>query len=83
GIGLLACKGGVPVVPARIFGSFEALGKGRKAKWGQDLKVRFAPPLQPDQFDPGRGDKERFDRAAENIMAAIRGIQEPESPPEI
>jgi 1-acyl-sn-glycerol-3-phosphate acyltransferase len=77
GIGLLACKGGVPVVPARIFGTYEALGRGRKLKWGQSLKVRFGPILHPEQFDPGRSDKKRFDNASENIMSAIRGIQEP------
>ena len=83
GIGLLACKGGVPVVPARIFGTFAALGKGQKAKWGEPLKVRFGPMLHPDEFDPGRSDKERFDSAAENIMAAIRRIEEPQIPPAV
>mgnify|MGYP003115167936 FL=1 len=77
GIGLLACKGGVPVLPTRIFGTYDALGRGKKPKWGQQLKVRFGPLIHPDQFDPGRGDKARFDNAAENIMSAIRGIEEP------
>ncbi len=77
GIGLLACKGGVPVLPTRIFGTFEALGRGRKPKWGQPIKVRFGPLLPPDEFDPGRNEKERFDQAAANILSAIRQIKEP------
>ena len=80
GIGLLACKGGVPVVPARLFGTYDALGRGRKPRLGVPLKVRFGPLLQPEDFDPGRTEKDRFDVAAENIMAAIRGIVEPAQP---
>jgi 1-acyl-sn-glycerol-3-phosphate acyltransferase len=30
GVGYLACKTGVPVVPCRVFGSFQAFGKGMK-----------------------------------------------------
>ena len=77
GIGLLACKSGVPVLPTRIFGTYEALGRGRKPKWGGPLKVRFGPVLQPDDYDPGRSDKERFDHASENILSAIKKIEEP------
>ena len=57
GIGLLACKGGVPVVPARIFGTFEALGRNRKPQWGQPIRVRFGEPLVAEDYDPGRKEK--------------------------
>ena len=32
GVGLIACRTSVPVLPARIFGSFEAFGKGGSLK---------------------------------------------------
>jgi len=80
GIGLLACKGGVPVLPTRIFGTFEALGRGKKPQWGLPLKVRFGPLLFPEDFDPGKKDKERFDVASAKILDAIKKIEEPETP---
>ncbi|MEM0966734.1 MAG: lysophospholipid acyltransferase family protein [Verrucomicrobiota bacterium] len=80
GIGLLACKGGVPVLPARLFGTFEALGRGRKPRFGVPLRIRFGPLLQPEEFDPGRSAKDRFDQAAEKIMASIRRIKDPFPP---
>jgi len=83
GIGLLACKGGVPVVPARLFNTHRAMGRGRKAVLGEPVKVRFGKPLGPEEFDPGGGGKNRFDGAAARIMDSIRSIEEPEDRPEI
>ena len=77
GIGLLACKGGVPVVPTRIFGTFQALGRNRKPRWGHPIRVRFGKALLADDYDRGRKEKERFDLASEAIMSAIRAIPEP------
>ena len=77
GIGLLACKGGVPVLPARVFGTFEALGKGKNLQWGRKLKIRFGPLVHPEKFDPGKTTKERFETASNNILNAIKGIEEP------
>lgn len=80
GIGLLACKGEVPVVPARLFGTHRAMGRSRRPVWGTAIQVRFGRPLAPVDYDPGRTDKNRFDTAAERIMAAIRGIDPPRTP---
>ncbi len=77
GIGLLACRAGVPVVPARVFNSHRAFGRGRGPAIGTRLKVRFGAPVHPTEFDPGRSDKARFDTAAGRIMAAISCIREP------
>lgn len=83
GIGLLACKGQVPVVPARLFNTHRAMGRSRKPEIGTPVKVRFARPLAPAEFDPGRTEKNRFDVAAERIMDAIRSIEEPPDWPEV
>jgi len=80
GIGLLACRAQVPVVPARVFGSFEAFGKRASLRLGTPVSVTFGRPLQPPEFDNPADGKERYARAAERIMAAIRGIGPPSLP---
>jgi len=41
GVGFLAIKTQVPVVPVRIFGSYEAFGKGRGLRLGTPVTVVF------------------------------------------
>ena len=47
GVGLMACRTGVPVVPARIFGSFEAFGRNGPLRIGTPrfggVRPAFAP----------------------------------------
>jgi len=80
GIGLLACRAQVPVVPARVFGSFEAFGKRASLRLGTPVSVTFGKPLQPPEFDNPADGKERYPKAAERIMAAIRRIGPPSLP---
>ncbi len=80
GIGMLACKFGVPVVPARVFGTYEVLGSHRKPGWQHDLAVNYAPALRPEEFDPGPKHPDRYQVAADRIMAAIALIEWPEPP---
>ncbi len=47
GVGLLACRAHVPVVPARIFGSAEAFGRGGKLRLGTPVSVTYGQALQP------------------------------------
>lgn len=77
GVGLIACRTGVPVVPARIFGSFTAFGKEGKLRLGTPVSVVFGKPLQPAAYDHPADGKERYQRASERIMAAIAGLEEP------
>jgi 1-acyl-sn-glycerol-3-phosphate acyltransferase len=78
GVGLLACRTQVPVVPARIFGSFHAFGKDGKLRVGTPVSVVFGKPLQPSQYDNPADGKERYQRASERIMSAIAALKEPE-----
>ena len=79
GVGLLACKARVPVVPARVFGSFEALGKSGSLRLGSPVSVTFGKPILPAEFDlPGEG-KEHYAKTAARIMAAIDRIGPPQS----
>ena len=78
GVGMIVCRTQVPVVPARIFGSFEAFGKGIGfPRAGTPVSVVFGPPLSPSEYDPGSG-KERYQQASERIFAAISKLKRPE-----
>lgn len=77
GIGLLACKAHVPVVPARIFGSFEAFGRDGRMHLGSPVSVTYGPPLSPADYDHPEDGKERYARTAARIMEAIMRIEAP------
>jgi len=77
GVGLLACKARVPVVPARIFGSFEAFGRDGRMHLGSPVSVTYGPPLSPEEFDHPADGKERYQRTAGRIMAAITRLEPP------
>jgi 1-acyl-sn-glycerol-3-phosphate acyltransferase len=77
GVGFMACKTQVPVVPVRIFGSFEAFGKGRKLRLGTPVTVVFGKPLLPSFYDDPKAGKERAQIASERIMTEIARLQRP------
>ncbi len=77
GVGLIACRTQVPVVPVRIFGSFEAFGKSGRMNLGTPVSVVFGPPLPPAAYDDPKAGKERYQRASEAIMAAIAKLEKP------
>lgn len=81
GVGMLACKSSVPVVPARVFGTFESYKKGMKLpQWGRSIHVVYGPILKPFDFDPGAEEKDRYQIAANRIMEAIAAIPFPADP---
>ncbi len=77
GVGLLACKAQVPVVPARVFGSFEAFGKDGTLRLGTPVSVSYGRPLLPADYDVPADGKERYPRAAARIMDAIARLEAP------
>lgn len=78
GMGMIACRARVPVVPVRIFGSYEAFPKGAsRPKWGTPIDVHFGPPLLPEDYDPGGRGKDRYQESTDRIMAAIRELPRP------
>jgi 1-acyl-sn-glycerol-3-phosphate acyltransferase len=78
GVGLLACKARVPVVPARVFGSFEAFGRDGALHFGSPISVSYGRPLSPEEFDRPEDGKDRYTRTAERIMEAITRIEAPQ-----
>jgi 1-acyl-sn-glycerol-3-phosphate acyltransferase len=80
GVGMIACKTGVPVLPARIFGSFEAFGRETKYPRPHPVSYVFGRALSPaDYDDPGAG-KQRYQVASNRIMSAIAGLELPPRP---
>lgn len=78
GVGLIACRAQVPVVPARIYGSFEAFGKGQPLRLGTRVTVVFGPPIAPKDFDDPNAGKERYQLASQRIFAHIARLQPPQ-----
>jgi len=77
GVGLIACRAQVPVVPARIFNSHHALGRTGGLRPGTPVSVVYGRPLLPAEYDDPAMGKERYQRASEKIMAAIAALELP------
>ena len=77
GVGMIACRTGVPVVPARVTGSFRAFGKDGKLRPGTPISIVFGAPILPTTYDDPKAGKERYQRASEHIMARIAALQQP------
>jgi len=78
GVGLIACRAQVPVIPARIFGSREAMGKGQPLRLGTPVSVVFGPPILASNYDPGSSaGKERYQIASERIFEQIAALEAP------
>ncbi len=78
GVGLMACKTGVPVVPCRVYGSFAAFGKGAKVPhFGTPVSIVFGPPIAASDYDDPAAGKARYEIAAQRIMDRIAALPEP------
>lgn len=79
GVGLMACKTGVPVVPCRIYGSYEAFGKGTKLpRLGTPITLVFGQPITAAEYDVPSAGKERYQIASQRIMDRIAALPKPE-----
>ena len=78
GVGLLALESGVPVVPAYISGSFEALPKGRTVPRPHPIHVQFGPALYSEPFlrsANGESASELARRFTEEIEKAVQALR--------
>jgi 1-acyl-sn-glycerol-3-phosphate acyltransferase len=81
GVGLMACKTGVPVVPCRVYGSFQAFGKGSAIpRFGSSVSVVFGPPIAASDYDDPSAGKARYELAAQRIMDRIAALPAPAYP---
>jgi 1-acyl-sn-glycerol-3-phosphate acyltransferase len=81
GVGLLACKSGVPVVPCRVYGSFEAFGKNAKIpRFGTPISIVYGKPITAAEYDDPRAGKERYLIASQRIFERIAALPPPVCP---
>jgi len=86
GIGLIIAKSKAPVQPVRVFGAFEAFPKGSGKISATPLTVVIGEPLRftPEELDPascGGDERALYQKLSDRVMAAIAGLQPPESLP--
>ena len=81
GVGLVVIKSAAPVVPVRVFGTFEAFGRDRRRPLPQRLRVKYGRPLD---FAALRAEakgcskarlKEIYQQVADDLMAAIAKLE--------
>jgi 1-acyl-sn-glycerol-3-phosphate acyltransferase len=73
GLGLLVHKSGVPVLPARLHGSFEILGKGKMVpRIGKKLYLNIGSPILSEKLTFDSSD--RYQKISDLVMRAIEGL---------
>jgi 1-acyl-sn-glycerol-3-phosphate acyltransferase len=76
GIGMIIARTLAPVVPMRIFGSFEAWPKGGKIK-PHPITVVVGKPIRFTKEDFATSNRESYQKASERVLAAIAAIEIP------
>jgi 1-acyl-sn-glycerol-3-phosphate acyltransferase len=82
GIGLVVAKSEAPVVPVRVFGTFEAFGRNVKFPRPKRIGVKYGTPMRFEKLRAEAKDcsKERlkqiYQEIADEIMAAIAALHE-------
>lgn len=77
GVGMIACRAGVPVVPVRIFDSHLAWGRDRRPCPGTPVHIVFGRPVTVEEFEDRAAGKDRYQVASERIMARIAALPRP------
>lgn len=81
GIGLIVAKSDCPVVPVRVFGTFEAWGRHQRRPRLRPVAVRYGTPLDfaAERAAVRAADKARlkaiYQQIAETLMARIAALQ--------
>ena len=72
GIGLLMAKSQSDVLPAKVVGGFQVLGKGMLIpRIGRQLVVTYGPLLRFVNLDPGKSDPNRYETIANRVLDAV------------
>ncbi len=73
GAGLVALKAGVPILPVRVFGTFESLSRHTKRLRFHPIRVVIGKPYQPTIVE-GRREKESYGPVAQEMMDKIAAL---------
>jgi 1-acyl-sn-glycerol-3-phosphate acyltransferase len=74
GIGFLIAKGSVPVVPMFVSGTYAAFPKGADRLRPGRIRVRFGPPITPEEFRAAMATKNDYEAVGALVMARIREL---------
>jgi 1-acyl-sn-glycerol-3-phosphate acyltransferase len=73
GAGLIALKAGVPVLPVRVFGTYESLSRHTKRLRFHPIRVVIGKPYPP-AVPEGRREKESYQLVAQEMMDRIAAL---------
>ena len=76
GLGLLALEADVPIVPAHIHGTYEALPAGKRVPKPQEVRVAFGPPVTMDRYRSNGGARAPRDEVYRRIAGDVRSAIE-------
>jgi 1-acyl-sn-glycerol-3-phosphate acyltransferase len=77
GLGLIIAKTLVPVVPMRIFGSHEALPRGKKGLHLGKIRLVVGDPIYFTEADLQGSGRDLYQRLSERVMQTIAAIKLP------
>jgi len=81
GLGLVVIKSSAPVVPVRVFGTFEAFGREARLPRPRRVMVKFGAPLDFEKLRaeaktaPKQRLREIYQQVTDEIMAAIASLE--------
>ncbi len=77
GLGLLSYEAQVPVIPAYIKGTYQALPKGRNLPQPNDISVTFGPPIEPNgnKTESTNNSHQQYKEIAHQVRRAIMALQ--------
>lgn len=77
GVGFLAMKAGVPIVPIRSWGFEDVLPRSNKLCGGNRIVMNVGKPIYLKDIDPGKDAPDRAQKIVDEIMRHIAQIQKP------
>ncbi len=78
GVGMIAARAQVPVLPVHIFGTYDVLPKGRHwPSFKNRVFIVFGKPLYPQDFEIYRTEPDVYQAMSDRIMQAIAQIKRP------
>ena len=75
GLGLVIAKTLAPVVPMRVFGTFEAWPIHQKFPWPSPVTIVVGEPIRFTQQDVEAGGKDVYQRLSQRVMDAIAALR--------
>ena len=73
GAGLVALKAGVPILPVRLFGTYESLSRHMKRLQFHPIRIVIGKPYRP-EIPEGRKEKEMYGPVAQEMMDRVAAL---------